>query len=79
MTCIAKLSVPHDRRPPGASVSPEARTFVFDMERRGFRFELAGGRVRVRPGDRVTQAQRVVLRGCFHEIRQLLTEAERPH
>ena len=70
-----------DRRPEGAGASPEARLFLFGMQRQGFAFELHedGKGVRMRgPRGRFTDQQRLALRAMLHEIRDLLTEEERP-
>ncbi len=75
---IESVNCPRDRRPAEAGVSPDVRLFVFAMQAAGFSFEKRDdGRFRVGPRDRVSEEQMLVLRGCFHEIRQLLDE-ERP-
>jgi len=55
--------------------------FLFGMQRQGFAFELHedGRGVRVRgPRGRLSEQRRLALRAMFHEIRDLLTEEERP-
>jgi hypothetical protein len=73
---MVRVSCPRDRRPPGAEPSAAARLLVFAMQREGFSFALREDRrgVLVRPGDRVSQRQRLVLRALFHEVRDLLME-----
>lgn len=76
-----RVSCPRDTRPPGVPPSSVARQLVFEMQRAGFTFSLRedGRGVRVRPGDRVSEHQRVALRGLFHEIRDVVrAELARP-
>ena len=68
-----------DRRPPDAGISAGVRLFVHSMRNAGFTFELQeNGRLRVRPSRHINDQLRHLLRGVFHEIRQLLLEEERP-
>ena len=76
---VARIRCPRDRRPPDAGISAGVRLFVHSMRNAGFTFELQeNGRLRVRPSRRINDQLRHLLRGLFHEIRQLLLEEERP-
>ena len=74
-----RVHAPPDRRPQETGVSPVLRMYVYGMQNDGFTFTLQErGRFRV-AGKRVSAQQLLVLRGCFHEICELLQAEEKPN
>ena len=67
-----------NRRPKGAGISIQVRLIVAAMTQKGITFELRKNHrgFVVRPGHLVTEQQRLVLDGMFHEILDLLIEEE---